>query len=922
MCRLLLGIVWIVVCLQPAVLTGQCNRTADSLALVAIYTNCTGDTWTNKTNWLVPGKPVSSWFGIKVNAAGCVESISMPTNKMNGALPDETGNLQALKILNLTNNNLSGNLPVSIGKLTSLEEVNLSSNKLNGPIHASFGNLVKLRKLQLSLNNFSGNLPSALGAMKALVIFHVNQNNLNGPLPPAMGNMSNLEELLLSQNQFIGSLPVELGNLTRLRSLIISQNGFSGNLPPELGKLSQLQFFYADENQFAGSIPSAWSGMAALKELWLHKNRLSGIIPAEMTSIFSLQKLLLNENQLTGPIPDQMGNLKSMISLHLSDNQLSGSLPPSLGNMTSMLSFLVNNNALTGAIPPQLGNCTNLSSLNLANNLLDGELPPALGKLASLKRFYAQNNRFEGCFPISFQRFCTLGESSNPNANGYNFRNNARLVFSGDFGRWCNGEGRAKAVAQANTPLCEGSELKLVGSGGTVFQWSGPAAFQSNLASPTIPAIGQTQFGTYILAVENENKCRDTVRLKIEQTGSVAAAASGPLCEGDTIKLSASGGISYRWSGPAGFVSTLQNPRIANAQPQMEGEYSVEITTADCVITRKLPISFVRTSTLTSNSPLCEGDTLRLRVADGASFQWAGPGGYAGQQQDAVIPGITASKQGIYKVVVLNAAGCRFTLADTVEVRVNQVPKVADFPLVCQQQEPLVLPSVVDGFSGTWKGPGISLQQQSYIFDPSGLAGVQNIVFLPASVSGCITSATKEIKVSVIDVRIDSIVPSANGADTDGKVILQLATNTTEVNLTFNGPVSGSKTVAAFQEYVLDNLPSGQYLIAVSDASSCFDTASVYVPYVRPSSYLPNVVHAASNTGNGQFYLSGENIGTYTLEVYNRWGSLVFEGNALVPGQPDQGWQPNAGQQGVYVWRITYTTYFGIKTRVGSVTVL
>ncbi|WP_442845292.1 DUF7948 domain-containing protein [Leeuwenhoekiella sp. H156] len=50
------------------------------------------------------------------------------------------------------------------------------------------------------------------------------------------------------------------------------------------------------------------------------------------------------------------------------------------------------------------------------------------------------------------------------------------------------------------------------------------------------------------------------------------------LCPGEDIILTASGGTSYRWSGPDGFVSTLQNPVITEATQEQSGTYLVFVT--------------------------------------------------------------------------------------------------------------------------------------------------------------------------------------------------------------------------------------------------------------------------------------------------------------------------------------------------------
>ncbi|MER0442923.1 hypothetical protein ABR854_25805, partial [Emticicia sp. W12TSBA100-4] len=51
-------------------------------------------------------------------------------------------------------------------------------------------------------------------------------------------------------------------------------------------------------------------------------------------------------------------------------------------------------------------------------------------------------------------------------------------------------------------------------------------------------------------------------------------------CVGSVITLGSSGGSTYSWSGPSGFVSTLQNPSISNAQTTNGGIYTVTVTSS------------------------------------------------------------------------------------------------------------------------------------------------------------------------------------------------------------------------------------------------------------------------------------------------------------------------------------------------------
>ncbi|NGY38145.1 T9SS type B sorting domain-containing protein [Flavobacterium sp. XN-5] len=69
------------------------------------------------------------------------------------------------------------------------------------------------------------------------------------------------------------------------------------------------------------------------------------------------------------------------------------------------------------------------------------------------------------------------------------------------------------------------------------------------------------------------------------------ASSNSPICIGNDLKLTASGGTNYLWTGPNGFTSTEQNPIIPNAAALNSGEYSCTITgTGGCDDTKKIDV--------------------------------------------------------------------------------------------------------------------------------------------------------------------------------------------------------------------------------------------------------------------------------------------------------------------------------------------
>jgi len=896
----------------------------DSLALVDLYFTTAGDLWVNKTNWLVPGRPISSWFGIKTNTAGCVESIVLVSNRINGPFPPKLVDLKSLKIINFNNNNISGNIDGGLSTLSELEELNLSNNKINGLILPTLGNLKKLKKLLLSLNNISGNLAPQLSGMTSLQVFHANQNKINGPIPKEIGDLANLEELLLSQNNMSGTIPAEIGKLGKLKTFQISQNNFT-SLPTTIGDLAQLRTLYADENQITGTLPKELGKLQNLQDLWLNRNQLSGVIPAEFSNFSKLQRLLLNDNQLTGQIPEFIGNLPELISLHLSQNQLTGEIPLSIVNLSKLISLQLNENLLTGEIPRQIGLLKALSSLNISNNKLTGEIPFSIGLIPGLKRIYMHNNNLEGCFPKQMKSFCKFMEQSNANVDGYNFRSNAKLFFDGDFTKWCKGEGVAIATASANSPLCEGSDLKLSASGGIAFSWTGPKSFTANTQNPEIKAVTTDNYGIYTIALENENKCRDTTTVTVIPTLTVTVSANVDGCIGNDITLSAAGGQTYSWTGPNGFVSAVSMPVITNLTTSKSGDYTVTIQTSDCSVTKivKVSVRIATNASVTSNSPVCVGDTLRLGFIGANQAVWTGPNGFTSTILNPIITQVTTASTGNYSIQAVDDANCRYELTTTVTISPKEVLTIESFPSVCADED-LELPTIVDGKNGTWSGSGVIDTLDKQVFYSLGNIGMQVFTFTPAGNNKCISEINASIFVNTLSLALDNTTDSFDDSDSNGSANVKTSGNTALAKYQLTGSTTLSGEVTLGNDIAKSNLSSGSYLLTLTDQNGCIDTLSFDIKYQKPFFFLPNVVSKNSTSGNNSFYLKGQNIPNYEIQVFNRWGGIEFDQKSLILNDADSGWQPllTRSEPGVYVYVIKFKTILGEKVLSGSITVL
>ncbi len=139
------------------------------------------------------------------------------------------------------------------------------------------------------------------------------------------------------------------------------------------------------------------------------------------------------------------------------------------------------------------------------------------------------------------------------------------------------------AIAESNSPVCEGSILELMETGGDAVSWlwNGPNGFNSILQNPTTG----TGSGTYFVTVTDINNCTNSasVDVIVNPVPLASASSNGPICAGEILMLFENGGSAtmWSWSGPNGYNSTDQNPIVDPSTVDNNGIYTVVVTDAN-----------------------------------------------------------------------------------------------------------------------------------------------------------------------------------------------------------------------------------------------------------------------------------------------------------------------------------------------------
>ncbi len=239
-------------------------------------------------------------------------------------------------------------------------------------------------------------------------------------------------------------------------------------------------------------------------------------------------------------------------------------------------------------------------------------------------------------------------------------------------------------VASASPPgvvLGGTSTLSVTGTGGSgtiaTYVWTGPNGFLSSLPSPLVtpPNLGAN---VYTVTVTDTFGFQATIQITVfaAATPVVANPAVSPAVEvvGQNVILSSnpSGGsgvyVSYSWTGPNGFSSTIQNPGAFTLPFEGVFDFTLTVTDSYGLVSTQTVTAFAVGSALFPNPQststlIALGETVTLSSAPTGgtgiylSYNWTGPNGwtFVGQNPGVVQPPILGVNT--YTLTIVDASG-------------------------------------------------------------------------------------------------------------------------------------------------------------------------------------------------------------------------------------------------------------------------
>jgi hypothetical protein len=358
---------------------------------------------------------------------------------------------------------------------------------------------------------------------------------------------------------------------------------------------------------------------------------------------------------------------------------------------------------------------------------------------------------------------------------------------------------------------------------GATFSWTGPNGFTSSLQNPAVTAAGN-----YTVTVTNPaNGCTASATATVSSNTNVpvVTATGGELtCATTSLHLAASSsvtGVSYHWTGPNNYTSSLQNPSIT-----IPGNYTVVVTDlsngCSAMATTTVTQNIAAPNAIASGGQLtCYMNSINLQASSTTglvSFSWSGPNGFSSQQQNPI-----TTFPGTYTVTVTNPLnGCTTTATATVTQNTT-IPNVAAVggQLNCYSTSiNLAASSTSSPVMYIWNGPnGFSSYQQNPAVTAPGTYNVTVLNLL----NGCSSTAVVNVSQNISAPSVTATGGQLTCAATSTQLIS--TSSSMAVAYYWTGPNGYSSTLINPNVTV----PGNYTLVVTNLLSGCSSTVSTVV---------------------------------------------------------------------------------------------
>ncbi|MES2762886.1 MAG: gliding motility-associated C-terminal domain-containing protein [Bacteroidota bacterium] len=419
------------------------------------------------------------------------------------------------------------------------------------------------------------------------------------------------------------------------------------------------------------------------------------------------------------------------------------------------------------------------------------------------------------------------------------------------------------------------------------YNWSGPSSFTSAVQSPTTSVAGDYTVNVADALTGCNTTATVTVGTGTATVGFTATASGSLTCIGDvtlTATPSSTNAVTYAWSGPSSFTSTVQSPTTTVA-----GDYTISVTdvASGCSSTSTITVG---TNTVgpnltatTSGSLGCATSvtlTASTTETNTLTYSWSGPSSFTSTAQSP-----TATVTGDYTVTANDAiTGCSSTSSITVGTNTT-IPTVGiGFPgpvLGCNSTVTLsVITAITPTMSFSWSGPS---SFTSTAQTPTTSVEGDYTVTVTDPTNGCSNTVTVTVTTdTTVPVFSATVIPATctgTVSNNDGTIIISGYGSTDTYDLSQAATYTGTATYVTgstipFGGTLTNTLTNPAtaipYTIRVFSANGCFaDLTVTLTPVTCSTTTSSNVLGMTKAVSTPTFVNNNAYNVTYTVVATN-----------------------------------------------------
>ncbi len=299
-------------------------------------------------------------------------------------------------------------------------------------------------------------------------------------------------------------------------------------------------------------------------------------------------------------------------------------------------------------------------------------------------------------------------------------------------------------------------------------------------------------------------------------------------------------------------------------------------------------------SSITTNSPVCTGQTLTLTSMGGSNYLWKNEAGFAASGASVSIANATPGNGGVYTVKVTDSTGCTTLDLTTVQVVTTPTAQVQPSSVsICQKSSVTLMATGGDNFR--WY-PATALSNPTVASPVATPDSTTTYTTIVSSSEGCSDTAY----VTVVVRMIPEVSAGPDKELVEGEFI-QLEGLTTGDRFVWS-PATSINPLNSLTPLVSPHETTHYILTALSNnnCGSVSDTTlvTVYKKVIVPNAFSPN-----GDGVNDKWIITGLSAYTnYRLLVFNRYGQKMLETRNYLPWQGDSAGKPLPA--GVYYYII------------------